>query len=421
MNTLKNVLFFGLLLAVLCGVYLSLNRPAESTTSSQGQNPDTKPPVISIPGLNGAPLSTASSGQETNAPPNFPSQPPSVSPPQVGGGTGLQFQQPNTGNPTNTAAPWPSGSDASAPPLPVPPTTVRDRNYPDGVRNPAGTGNGPGLSSSDPSIVSLPPPPDHLQSFANSHGSSSTAASPPADPSAASRINRVMQQVELQVGDNRFAEGLMNLTQLYGNPDLPMSREQTREVTKILDSMAAKVIYSREHWLERAYRVQAGDTLEIIAERYQVPALLLARINGIRDPLTGHWQTAEALPLGKELKVLKGPFSAFISTDRSELTMKLDGRYAGRFNVALSNDLSHAQGMWRVVKKGPSIALPESRPGKQWMDLEDNAKGIISVQGTNDTGVASGRDSRNTIWLSEQDMDDVFTILSVGSRVIIQR
>jgi hypothetical protein len=230
-----------------------------------------------------------------------------------------------------------------------------------------------------------------------------------------------MQQVELQVGDNRFAEGLMNLTQLYGNPDLPMSREQTREVTKILDSMAAKVIYSREHWLERAYRVQAGDTLEIIAERYQVPALLLARINGIRDPLTGHWQTAEALPLGKELKVLKGPFSAFISTDRSEMTMKLDGRYAGRFNVALSNDLSHAQGMWRVVKKGPSIALPESRPGKQWMDLEDNAKGIISVQGTNDTGVASGRDSRNTIWLSEQDMDDVFTILSVGSRVIIQR
>ena len=29
MNTLKNVLFFGLLLAVLCGVYLSLNRSPE--------------------------------------------------------------------------------------------------------------------------------------------------------------------------------------------------------------------------------------------------------------------------------------------------------------------------------------------------------------------------------------------------------
>ena len=31
MNTLKNVLFFGLLLAVLCGVYLSLNRSPEPT------------------------------------------------------------------------------------------------------------------------------------------------------------------------------------------------------------------------------------------------------------------------------------------------------------------------------------------------------------------------------------------------------
>ena len=48
--------------------------------------------------------------------------------------------------------------------------------------------------------------------------------------------------------------------------------------------MAAKVIYSREHLLENAYLVQAGDTLDSIADRYGVPALLLARINGIRDP-----------------------------------------------------------------------------------------------------------------------------------------
>ena len=43
------------------------------------------------------------------------------------------------------------------------------------------------------------------------------------------------------------------------------------------------------------------------------------------------------------------------------------------------------------------------------------------MQGTNDTRVTAGNDSRSTIWLSEQDMDDVFGILSVGSRVIIQR
>ena len=118
--------------------------------------------------------------------------------------------------------------------------------------------------------------------------------------------------------------------------------------------------------------------------------------------------------------MLKGPFSAQISTDRSEMTLMLDGRYAGRFNVVLSNDLSHATGMWTVREKRPPTAAAGSGTGKQWMEL-GNASGNISVQGTNDTRVAAGSDNRNTIWLSEQDMDDVFGILSVGSSVIIQR
>jgi len=221
-----------------------------------------------------------------------------------------------------------------------------------------------------------------------------------------------MQQVKLDSEKNRFADALMNLSQLYGNPDLPMSQAQTREVTKILDEMAGKVIYSREHWLDHPYLVQAGDSLETIADRYHVPALLLARINGIRDP--------QDLPPGKELKVLKGPFSAYISTDRSEMTLMLAGRYAGRFNLVMSNDLGHATGFYAVRDKRVPTAATGSAAGRQWIELS-NASGNINLQGTNDTRVTTGRDSRSTIWLCEQDMDDVFGILSVWSRVIIQR
>ena len=177
--------------------------------------------------------------------------------------------------------------------------------------------------------------------------------------------------------------------------------------------MAAKVIYSREHWLESPYLVQAGDTLDIIADRYQVPALLLAQINGIRDP--------QNLPPGKELKVLKGPFSAQISTDRSEMTLMLAGRYAGRFNVVLSNDLSHATRHVDGPRKTSVDSRRRQRIGQAVDRIGQCQRHIISMQGTNDTRVATGRDSRSTIWLSEQDMDDVFGILSVGSRVIIQR
>ena len=87
----------------------------------------------------------------------------------------------------------------------------------------------------------------------------------------------------------------------------------------------------------------------------------------------------------------------------------------------LSNDLSHASELVRrFATNAHRQRPPGSGLGKQWIEL-GNASGKISMQGTNDTRVTAGRDSRNTIWLSEQDMDDVFGILSVGSRVIIQR
>jgi len=43
------------------------------------------------------------------------------------------------------------------------------------------------------------------------------------------------------------------------------------------------------------------------------------------------------------------------------------------------------------------------------------------MRGTNDTRVTTSRDNRNSIWLSEQDMSDVFGILSAGSNLVIHR
>jgi LysM repeat protein len=274
----------------------------------------------------------------------------------------------------------------------------------------------PGVA--DPFASGNPAPPAGPSSVASNPATGgSLPASPAAQPDAyrptpeAAALNSlevIMQQVKQKVSEERFGDALLILSQVYGSPDLPPS--QSREITQILDQMAAKVIYSRENWLENPYLVQPGDTLDAIADRYQVPALLLARINGIRDP--------QNLPPGKSLKVLTGKFSAHVSTDRSELTMMLAGRYAGRFPISLSNDVNRSGGLFTVMKRSQN---PTSGvPGSQWLELAGTG-GTISIQGTSSTGDPSGGKTRNTIWLSEQDMDDVYGILSVGSRVIIQR
>ncbi len=387
MNTLKNIVFFGLLLAVLGGVYLSLNRSPEPALPP-GLSGDTRPPTINIPGLTNAPLTAISAGQETNGIAGFPAQPQPMSIPPAGGSTAPPFQPPVATGPTNVVPAFPSGgTGALAAP---PPAAPLGSNYPAGARDPFGAGSGPATSNPAVPLGAVPPV--------------------PVNTSSSTSLELIMQQVRLKVGENRFADALLILSQLYGSPDLPAS--QAREVTRILDQMAAKVIYSREHCLDNPYLVQAGDTLETIADRYKVPALLLARINGIGDP--------QNLPPGKELKVLKGPFSAHISTDRSEMTLMLDGRYAGRFSVVLSNDLSQAPNLCTVRDKRVRTAVAGSESDRAWIELE-NANGKISMQGTNDTRVTTGTNSRSSIWLSEQDLDDVIGILSVGSRVIIQR
>ena len=401
MNTFKNILFFGLLFAGLCGVYLSLNRSSDPGVP-QGLSGDTKYPSVDM----GAPLGPTPAG---NGAAGFSTPPPMSVPPSNAALPAPAYRPPVSAGPPSMAPPFPSEGASSTfnPSLPAPPAMPSSPNERPGVGNSSDPSLPPPLPT-PPSFGATPPRDDRSPPF--------VASAPPQDDhSASASLEPIMQQVKLKVGENRLADALLILTQLYANPDVPPS--QAREVTQLLDQLGGKVIYSREHWLESPYLVQAGDTLDTISDRYQVPAMLLARINGIRDP--------QNLPPGRELKVIKGPFSAHVSTDRSEMTLMLAGRYAGRFNVVLSNDLSHATNLFTVREKGPppaaGLVSPPAYPGtKQWIELA-NAGGKISVLATNDTRVTTGRDSRATIWLSEQDMDDVFGILSVGSRVIIQR
>ena len=74
-----------------------------------------------------------------------------------------------------------------------------------------------------------------------------------------------------------------------------------------------------------------------------MPTQLLANINGLSE-------TAQLAP-GTQLKVVRGPFNALISLDRQELTLIVDGRYAGRFAIALGNDPHPRTGEFAVREK----------------------------------------------------------------------
>ena len=227
------------------------------------------------------------------------------------------------------------------------------------------------------------------------------------------KLKSVVQTVESELDQGRLADAHLLLTSLYESAEVPA--DQAREVTRLLDQLAATVIYSRQHLLESPYRVRPGDTLERIAEQYNVPAQLLARINGVRD--------LQNLSPGKQLKVVRGPFSAVVDLNRLELTLMLQGRYAGRFPVTLDPNRGSVEGTFIVRDKRtfPPISTVQfgtpATTGKCWIDLGNQ----VSLQSKGDLGDLNRGDARGAICLSDRDMEDVFGILSVGSRVVVQR
>jgi hypothetical protein len=383
MNSWKNLFFLAILAAVGCGLYWSLMH-----------NTPGPPP----PGADTAPLAppTVELGQAMTAPPSTPANQVVAAAPGV-------------------EVPPPSVTPIPAPSVPAPPGTTASEPVP-----PPGTGL-PGPVPPPPPEADAGPPPAPTVMAPNGLPNSPPAAEVDKAADARDKVKKLLAAVGAEVDHGRMADAHRLLSSLYGNPEVPS--DMTREINGWLDQMAGMVIYSRQHLLENPYQVRPGDTLERIAEAYGVPATLLARINGIRDP--------QSLHPGRELKVVRGPFAAVISLEKLELTLMLQDRYAGRFAIGLGTDHRPLEGAYTVCEKvinpgyggygGGSFAVqpgdPKNPLGKFWIGLGNQ----VGIHGTINPGGIGRTDNPGSICLGDRDIDDIYGILSVGSKVVIQR
>ena len=209
------------------------------------------------------------------------------------------------------------------------------------------------------------------------------------------------------LAEGKLVETLRKLTKWYGNPQL--NADESRQLNDLLGQLAGTVIYSRQHLLQPPYKVQAGDRLETIAAQYNVPWQLLAKINGIEDP--------NRLNPGTELKVVRGPFSALVELDKRQLTLIVDDCYAGRFSLIGVGDLArNIEGrsfdVGEKLLHGPVSGL-ESSPIHHWVRL-GNETWIVGTSNPATLHPAG-------LNLNSRDAEDLYDILSVGSRVVVRR
>ena len=420
------------------GLYVGLNNgfqfqnvPTETPDWLQQEmgTPGGMPPVSPAPAQQSPLVAPVSLGEQvpvanTSTPPTAP--PPSPDVPQARYPADLQTRlggpAPKPTNPNiSPVAIQPGNESGSLPGGVVPPQnpaltnsqedSLETANNPPGYPAAVGGPNTPGpLSPSNPAAGLQNPP--------------SVAGSLPAlnektklKTSDELAFQTAMNSAKSQLAQGKLATALLTLSIWYEDPRLqPMQQD---ELTQLLDQIAGSVIYSKKHLVEPAYTVGQGETLAQIAETYRVSSGLLAKINGIQNP--------DALTAGSQLKVVRGPFNATINGEKSELTLWLSGKYAGRFTLAMGPEFEGIVGPFVVQEKAKSHA---EHNHQTWIQLtpgygngsnSTNTGPKVGIAGMQHPEQAKRGAAPGHIGVSIHDADDLFDILSQGSKVTIQR
>lgn len=402
MGSLKSILVLAVLGGIGYVTFIALNSgpapepPPEAPTDWAQPDIQLGDPSSSL----GTPTAVIPSGDSMGS-----SAPPFVVPSSTG-----TFD--STSPPGGSAPPFNSGVQA---PLTMPPSMTGKLNSASTTPASSVAQNGPiaqasmvvpnasqPMQTTEQYAINNPPASGAFRSAPGSAIATDHESAPPAQSSPAFLAAAETAQKSLDAG--RLAEAHLELSKWFNNPQV--SASDHAQLVELLDQLAGSIIYSREHLLEPAYKVQPGDRLADIARTYQVPTELLAKINGIPD--------AEQLYPGEVLKVVRGPFKAVVNLDKQELTLMLDdgqggvGRYAGRFPIDVAGGTMVSEGSFFVQSKAAS---------PHWINL---GRGL-GIHGASGPADSAGAAAQGGIRLTQQDVNDVYDMLSTGSKVIIRR
>jgi LysM repeat protein len=221
----------------------------------------------------------------------------------------------------------------------------------------------------------------------------------------------------------KLSDALEDLTAWHNHPSLTPTEQAF--VQRLLGELAGTVIYSNEHLMAAPYRVQAGERLADVAEKHQISAELLAKINGI-DPQS-------VLRPGDAIKVVKGPFSAIVDVAAGQLTLMVDGRYAGSFSLAglgssLSTkmragervELTVSQKTVAPIYNGPQGEIDAGKPNNPLGQHLVALGSELALHGTNPQAARADQPAGG-IRMNPADIAEVYDILTVGSRVVVRK
>jgi len=250
------------------------------------------------------------------------------------------------------------------------------------------------------------------------------ALSPPPAPTPAPTPTRtpeaVVRDAELLTGQGKAYEAAGLLSELIVSGRV--SGPQRQRVLATLDGLSAKLYFSPVPMPDaETYVVAHGDLLLNIAKPYKITPEYIMRVNRIRD--------ARRVRVSQRLKCVHGPFSARVDLSDFELIVLHKGRYVKRYPIGIGKEQSTPTGTFTVKDKltnptfydsvnGEVIHAdnPNNPLGERWIGIGDG----YGIHGTIKPDSVGKAESRGCLRLREQDINEVYNLLVIGSTVVVR-
>jgi len=277
-----------------------------------------------------------------------------------------------------------------------------------GRSQPSGTAAGAPPEKPRSARTETPPPARLTQS------SQATATSPA--PAHTSADRRKLQEVR-----ELFRNGELLAARQAAYPLLQSADpEIRRSAESLLGKINTQLVFSPAPMPEKVdYTVRPGDSLARIARRFNTTVELLQKINGI---------TGSLIRVNDRLRVLQGRFRVKVNISDNTLTVYLNDRFFKKYRVGTGRYLSTPTGKFRITERlvhpvwwrpdGRKVPYgdPENVLGTHWLSLNIPGYGI---HGTWEPESVGKHSSQGCIRLTNPDIEELYTLLPVGTEVEI--
>ncbi|MDD5085164.1 MAG: L,D-transpeptidase family protein [Candidatus Omnitrophica bacterium] len=202
--------------------------------------------------------------------------------------------------------------------------------------------------------------------------------------------------------------------------ELESIEDNRKAIQGALEDLNMKILFSQTLTPDSVvYEVKSGDSLQVLAKRFNTTVALIKRANGLKSDL---------IRVGDKLKVIKTEFAVVVNRSSNLLCLKMGDEIIKTYSCATGKDGATPVGTFKIINKledptwykaGAVVppGSPENSLGTRWMGISSPGYGIHGTIEPESIGhsVTSG-----CVRMHNQDVEELYTIVPVGTVVIIE-